>query len=54
LYCAKDIPLLIWTEEEALHIKFHSPEDQMVEECVFSREETRMIVAMLAELPGLN
>ena len=54
LYCAKDIPLLIWTEEEALHIKFHSPEDQMVEECVFSREETRMIVAILAELPGLN
>src|SRR4029453_11724372 len=48
VYCAKDVPLLIWTEEEELHIKFHSPEDRVVEECMFSCEETKMILAMLA------
>ena len=53
-YCAKDVPLLIWKEGEELHIKFHSPEDQMVEECVFTREETGRILTMLERLPSLN
>jgi hypothetical protein len=53
-YCAKDVPLLIWKESEELHIKFHSPEDQMVEECVFSSEETGRILTMLERLPTLN
>jgi hypothetical protein len=53
-YCANDIPLLVWQENEELHIKFHSPNDQMVEECVFTGEETRGILEMLAKLPSLN
>jgi hypothetical protein len=53
-YCAKDVPLLIWKESDELHIKFHSPEDQVVEECVFSGAETKRILAKLERLPGLN
>ena len=53
-YCAKDVPLLIWKEGEELHIKYHSPEDQVVEECVFTREETGRILTVLARLPSLN
>jgi hypothetical protein len=53
-YCAKDVPLLIWKQGEELHIKFHSPEDQVVEECVFSGEETIGILTMLETLPSLN
>jgi hypothetical protein len=53
-YCAKDVPLLVWMQGEELHIKFHSPNDQMVEECNFSGEETRGILEMLEKLPSLN
>ena len=53
-YCAKDVPLLVWKEGEELHIKFHSPEDQVVEECIFTREETGRILTILERLPGLN
>ena len=54
IYCAKDVPLLVWQEGEELHIKFHSPEDRVVEECVFSGEETMGILTMLEKLPSLN
>lgn len=54
IYCAKDVPLLVWQEGEELHIKFHSPEDLVVEECVFSGEETMGILTMLEKLPSLN
>lgn len=53
-YCAKDVPLLVWKEGEELHIKFHSPNDQMVEECVFTGEEMRGILEMLEKLPNWN
>jgi hypothetical protein len=53
-YCAKDVPLLVWKEGEELHIKFHSPADKVVEECVFTCEETVRILTMLDRLPSLN
>jgi hypothetical protein len=53
-YCAKDLPLVIWKEGEQLHIKYYWPEIQVAEECVFSEEETKGIIAMLGTLPGLN
>jgi hypothetical protein len=53
-YCAKDVPLLIWKEAEELHIKYHSPEDQVVEECVFTRDETEKILMKLERLPSWN
>ncbi len=53
-YCAKDIPLLVWSQGEELHIKFHSPNELVVEECVFRGEEARGILTMLEKLPNLN
>lgn len=53
-YCAKDVPLLVWQEEDQLHIKFHVPEELVVEECVFSDEETEGILTMLEKLPSWN
>ena len=53
-YCAKDVPLLVWKEGEELHIKFHVPEELVVEECVFTREETERILTMLDGLPSWN
>ena len=53
-YCAKDVPLLVWKEGEKLHIKYFSPDDQVVEECVFSDEETVRIMTMLDRLPSWN
>jgi hypothetical protein len=53
-YCAREVPLLVWKEEEELHIKYHIPDDMRVEECVFSGEETGRILAMLEGLPGWN
>ena len=53
-YCAKDVPLLVWKEEEQLHVKFHVPEELVVEECAFSGEETARILTMLEELPSWN
>jgi len=54
IYCARDVPLLVWKEGEALHIKYYIPDDMAVEECVFSGEETERILAMLEGLPGWN
>ena len=53
-YCARDVPLLVWKEEEELHIKYHIPDDMAVKECVFSGEETERILAKLDGLPGWN
>jgi hypothetical protein len=53
-YCAKDVPLLVWQQGEELHIKFHSPNELITEECVFTREETERILATLDKLPSLN
>lgn len=53
-YCAKDVPLLVWKQGQELHFKFHSPNDQMVEECVFTSEETGRILATLDKLPSSN
>ncbi|HSL30295.1 MAG TPA: hypothetical protein VK900_13935 [Anaerolineales bacterium] len=53
-YCAKDRPLLVWQEDEQLHIKYFWPDDQVVEECVFSSFETTRILTMLEKLPNMN
>jgi hypothetical protein len=53
-YCAKDKPLLVWKEKGELHIKYSWPDSQVVEEAIFSNEETTRILEMLARLPGLN
>ena len=53
-YCAQDVPLLVWQQGEELHIKFHSPNDQMVEECVFTGDEMEGLMTMLEKLPSLN
>ncbi len=53
-YCAKDVPLLIWKEDEELHIKIYYPDNQEVDECVFSGEETQGILTLLGKLPSLN
>jgi hypothetical protein len=53
-YCARDVPLLVWREGEELHIKYHIPDDMVVEECIFSREETERILAKLERLPSWN
>jgi len=54
MYCARDVPLLVWKDGEELHIKYHIPDDMTVEECVFSGEETERILAMLEGLPSWN
>jgi hypothetical protein len=53
-YCAKDVPLLIWQEGQELHIKFHDPGILVVNECVFSSQETKRILTSLEKLPNLN
>ena len=53
-YCAKDVPLLIWKEGQEMHIKYFYPDIQEVDECVFSAEATKGLVAMLEKLPSLN
>ena len=53
-YCAKDVPLLVWKQGEELHIKFHAPNDQMEEECVFTGDEMEGILTMLEKLPSWN
>jgi hypothetical protein len=53
-YCAKDVPLLVWKEDEALHVKYFLPDIQVAEESVFSVGETRRILTMLQKLPSLN
>ena len=53
-YCAKDVPLLVWQQGQELHIKFHDPDSQVVEECVFSGPETKRILTGLEKLPNLN
>ena len=53
-YCAKDVPLLVWQQGEELHIRFHDPDNLVVEECVFSRQETKRILTKLETLPSLN
>jgi hypothetical protein len=53
-YCAKDVPLLIWQEGQELHIKFHDPGILVVDECVFSSQETKRILTGLEMLPNLN
>ena len=53
-YCAKDVPLLVWQEGQELHIKFHDPGILVVDECVFSNQETKRILTRLEQLPNLN
>lgn len=53
-YCARDVPLLVWKEGEELHIRYHIPDDMVVEECVFSCEETKRTLAVLEGLPSWN
>jgi hypothetical protein len=53
-YCAKNVPLLVWKEGEALHVKYFLPDIKVAEECVFSVEETSRILTELEKLPSLN
>ena len=53
-YCAKDVPLLVWQEGQELHIKFHDPDLLVVDECVFSSQDTKRILTGLEMLPNLN